>query len=255
MKRKEPAGAGDYLRFSSHLKRYAQAKREARLLRFGESRGEGESLDREAGVHPWIEASRRARAAAGSPGTAREGVESASQSAWRAGRRRAVCAAGVVLLAPAAVALILAFASLRAARPPLPAGPVPAAVHLEVWHALGEEELRELGELAASLSGDDVRFELLFRPDLADALRAGALVGDVPALAIVELETAWSLARLGALVPLSSAGELYIPLARPAPWTRPLVAVALRGRREGAAGEELIREFVRSLAAMRAPGG
>lgn len=258
LKRKDAAeGAGDFRHFSGHLKRYAQARKEARLLRSGGLQPRQDGAGGEAGDHPWLQASRRAKAASGAMRVVNHD-EAAPRDARRGnGTGRPAWTAGMGLAGGALVVLALAFALLRATLPPLPAGPAPAPSRFEVWHALQGEELGELNEVAALLSRDDVHFEPVFRPDLPDALRLGLLAGEVPALAIVELETAESLARAGVLVPLSGAGELYVPLADPEPWTRPLVAVAPRSRGQGPTGEptgELIREFVRTLVAMRAPG-
>ena len=259
MKKKDSAGdAGDYQHFSGHLKRYAQAKKEARLLRSGGSERAREGAGGEAGVHPWLQASRRAKAASAAAPVA-SSDEAGPQDARRgAGTGRAAWITGAALAAATIAVLGFAFALFQAALPPLPAGPAPAPLRLEVWHALREGELSELNEVAALWSGEDVRFEPVFLSDLPDALRLGALVGEAPALAIVELETAESLARAGMLVPLSDAGDPYVLLADPEPWTRPLAAVAPLPRGQGPAGEpvdELIRDFVQTLAAMRAPGG
>lgn len=224
----------DYQQFSEYQRRYSAAKKEARLLRRGANRGAVEGIGPD---HPWVEASLRAKAPSASPPLDRR-LEQRSRRfrAW-----------------PLGLSLLLALLSLALWAPwrPLPTEAPFEAPRLEVWHDLQPGELKELAEVAASLSRQEVRFELVYRPNLSDALRTGAVLGEVPAIAIVEYETAQSLAGAGMLAPLSNGDEYFVPLAAPAPWSRPLTAIAFHSRRDERS-TEFIREFTHLLAAKRA---
>lgn len=233
MEGKNPNGrSSDYQQFLEYQKRYSAAKREARLLRRG---GRGMAA---AGLpeHPWIEASLRAKATPESP----------------APRRRPERVPGPSWLLGLPIVALLLVALWAPWRSHLAEGPLESPP-LEVWHALRDDELEELAGLATSLSDDGLRFELVYRPDLSDALRRGVIVGELPALAIVEFETAQSLAGAGVLAPLAGSGQLLVPLAPAEPWSRPLTAVTFH-RWGDDRSSKLIQEFARALAASRGSG-
>lgn len=235
--RKQGHHTSDFEEYSRFLKRYAGARKEARLLRRKEVWG---AQGAHGPDHPWVEASLRAKAGTAASPTAPKGPSPhRSRLPW-------------IIASAALLVIALGGAAFFSARTPLPAGGPPAPPQLEVWHDLHGEELRALLAVAARLSGEEARFEPVFRPDLPGALRRGVLLGETPALAIVEHETARSLAGAGVLIPI--AGDAYYTLAAPAPWNRPLVLVAFPSR-AGAPIDELIREFARALSEAGAPGG
>lgn len=219
----------DFERFREAQRSYARAKREARLLKEATRR-----LPAEAGTHPWILASQKAK---------RVDTDTA-QERPAPPRRRTLLAAGAILLSAALYA---------AARLLGPSGDAavsggPPARPFHVWHTAGPAEGAALSRLAAEMLRDGREAVVTFQPDLLAALSAALLAGELPHVLVLPQGDAERLARTGLLAPIGDGEEprFYLPLSEPPPWAVPLTA-AVPALLSAAEDQELSRAFIRRL--------
>lgn len=213
---------------------YRDAKREARLLKSG---GFAE--------HPWVQDAlqiknhaRQAHEPGETPMKARED------------HRRSLFLRTKLLVTGGALLLLVALALTLYQGPASPGAESLTSVSL--WHSLmSESELLQLRESLASLSSDELDFDLVSAHDLPTSLHIALLRSAPPEIAIVDEATAEQL-RVSDRLILGEDGETtgHFPLSPSRPWSRPLVLVVFakdRSREESARILALARELHRSL--------
>lgn len=223
----------DYERFALERKRYAEAKREARMLKSLHD----EDDPTRAGEHPWLQASKMAKS---------EGDQLRSRPA-KAPHTSRLWFAGIAFLVCVSLSV---YGALRITGAPQDVStPVEMRTKLTVWHSLDGHELIRLQELAAMFSLDEVDVVLSHRAEIERAIRQSLFQNDGPDVIILSEPEARSLAQLGIFEPIdgtSQAGHSFLPLVEPFPWSTPLVA-AIPRRRGYAPDLEVGRGFVHHL--------
>lgn len=207
----EDRPGSDFERFAEERRRYAAARQEARRLKRGEVGADAE-------VHPWILASRTAKA---SPG--KESSPLGPSMPPRKARLLVACATGLV-------GLTVIVASLSR---PWYRGPGTLATGqalkpaIQVWHSLAGHEAAELQRLAAAFGADGPDAIVAHHPDIPLAVRAALFRGESFHVLVLGQNDAERLAGLGLLSPVdpgTDEARYYVPLGEPGAWSLPVVA-------------------------------
>jgi len=228
----------DFERFAEERRRYAAARREARLIK---SKADGGG----AGVHPWIKASQEAKTK----------VPLEHNAAFQAARKASrLTFAGLAFLF---CITILALGITRSKTVGDGAALDREEVQtLHVWHGVEGSGGLELARLAEAYANDRLKVVLVHQPDMDAAIRAAVVQRAVPHVLILAQNDAERLRHLGLLAPIATGAERvepYLPLTEPAPWSLPLVA-AVTSRPGDPEASRASSDFARYLWRRLLPG-
>lgn len=226
----QPRKTSDFERFQEERRRYASAKREARLLKSGSFYSEEDGLI----DHPWAVSSAKAKRAN------EANVPSFPGTQPKRSAKRRLALTGVALICFLGLALY-STGSWRDNLRPGEAVTKPSD-HAVIWHDVSEHEARLLNEYSRGFlaGGDqDPGVHIDYVPDIPLRLRVTPFV-DWPSIIVTDVNTASVLASAGWLQPLVPLGEatpptqqFWLPLSPASPWARPIVVAVPRGPSTG----------------------